>query len=72
MPAHHRQSLLNARDHRCMRDGSGWVGHYRWYGGRYMWVPGRWVNPPRRGAVWIPGRWVPRGGGYVYIAGSWR
>jgi hypothetical protein len=54
---------------------AGWVwvgGHYRWYNGRYMWVPGRWVNPPRRGAIWIPGRWVPRSGGYVYIAGSWR
>jgi WXXGXW repeat (2 copies) len=54
---------------------TGWVwvpGYYRWSGTRYIWAPGRWVNPPRRGVVWIPGRWVPRSGGYVYIAGSWR
>jgi WXXGXW repeat (2 copies) len=47
-------------------------GYYRWNGNHYVWVGGRWIVPPRPGAVWVAPRWIPRNGGYIFVAGSWR
>jgi hypothetical protein len=52
-----------------------WIdGYYSWYGRSqgYIWIPGRWEHPPRPGARWAPAHWEPRGGGNVFIEGSWR
>jgi hypothetical protein len=40
--------------------------------GRYAWAGGRWERPPHRGARWNGPHWERRGGGNVFIEGSWR
>ena len=53
----------------------GWAwhaGYHRWDGERYVWVPGAYVEPPYAHARWVEGHWDHRGGGFVWVEGSWR
>ncbi len=50
-----------------------WVGGYwSWQGDRHIWIAGHFERPPRAQAVWVQPRWERRGGGYIFIEGSWR
>jgi hypothetical protein len=52
-----------------------WIdGYYSWYGRDrgYVWIPGRWEHPPRPGARWERAHWEQRGGGQIFIEGTWR
>ncbi|HEY1792782.1 MAG TPA: hypothetical protein VGG34_07680 [Opitutaceae bacterium] len=54
------------------RPGPGYVwigGHWGWHHERWEWNGGRWDYHP--GGAWTAGHWEPRGGGYVWIEGSY-
>ena len=52
-----------------------WIdGYWSWQSRshRYVWVGGRWERPPHQGANWAAAHWETRGGGNVFIEGTWR
>jgi hypothetical protein len=52
-----------------------WVaGYWSWQNRShsYAWIAGRWERPPHQGANWAAAHWEQRGGGSVFIEGTWR
>ena len=50
-----------------------WIsGYWAWHGDRHMWIGGHFERPPRAHATWVEPRWERRGGGYIFIEGTWR
>jgi hypothetical protein len=52
-----------------------WIaGYWSWQSRShtYVWVGGRWERPPHQGANWAAAHWEQRGGGSIFIEGTWR
>ncbi|MSU23687.1 MAG: hypothetical protein EXS32_07680 [Opitutus sp.] len=66
-----RREYFHERDRPSLRHV--WVsGYWAWNAGRHVWYSGHWEIPPRGHTKWAEPRWEQRGGGYIFIEGSWR